>query len=366
MKYRPVILVGIISVLMLGISLWCWTKDADAYSYSERRVLAAFPRLSWENVISGDFMEDFESYTTDQFPAREKFRAVKAATELGIFAKKDNNDLYMADGHIVKQEYPLHEEQLQYASRHFRKLYDTYMVDTEVKLYFSIVPDKNYFLAEENGQLALDYETLVSYMRNETDYMTYIDITELLSSEDYYKTDTHWRQEQLLEVADRLADKMGVTVSQNYTLNTLEQPFYGVYLGQLALPVEPDTIQYLTSETLNDCEVTSYSTGTAREGRLYDMEKATGKDAYEMFLSGSEAILVIENPSADTEKELIVFRDSFGSSLVPLLVEGYKKITLVDTRYVQSEMIGEWIGFENQDVLFLYSTLLLNNSLALK
>ena len=67
-----------------------------------------------------------------------------------------------------------------------------------------------------------------------------------------------------------------------------------------------------------------------------------------------------------TEKELILFRDSFGSSIAPLLVEGYSKITIVDIRYVQSEYLGNFIKFEDQDVLFLYSTMLLNNSLALR
>ena len=99
---------------------------------------------------------------------------------------------------------------------------------------------------------------------------------------------------------------------------------------------------------------------------MYDMEKAGGKDPYEMFLSGTRAVLTVENPQAVTEKELIVFRDSFGSSLVPLLMEGYQKITVLDIRYVNSSMLGQFVEFGGQDVLFLYSTMLLNNSLALK
>ena len=62
----------------------------------------------------------------------------------------------------------------------------------------------------------------------------------------------------------------------------------------------------------------------------------------------------------------MIFRDSFTSSLAPLLLETYSKITLVDTRYVQTAMLGYFLDFTNQDVLFIYSTGLLNNSLALK
>ena len=92
------------------------------------------------------------------------------------------------------------------------------------------------------------------------------------------------------------------------------------------------------------------------------MNKAFGNDPYEMFLSGSLSLITIENPNATTDKELIIFRDSFGSSITPYLIEGYEKITLVDIRYLSSKMLHMFIEFDDQDVLFLYSTLVLNNA----
>ena len=74
----------------------------------------------------------------------------------------------------------------------------------------------------------------------------------------------------------------------------------------------------------------------------------------------------IRNPKNPDGKRLIIFRDSFGSSIAPLLAEGYSEIVLVDLRYINSEILGEYVDFENADVLFLYSTILLNNSLAMK
>ena len=63
---------------------------------------------------------------------------------------------------------------------------------------------------------------------------------------------------------------------------------------------------------------------------------------------------------------MIVFRDSFASSLIPLFVEGYSKITLIDIRYIRIEDLEKYIQFNNQEVLFLYSTLVLNNSSSMK
>ena len=54
------------------------------------------------------------------------------------------------------------------------------------------------------------------------------------------------------------------------------------------------------------------------------------------------------------------------SALAPLLVSGYAKVTLVDIRYIQSAMLGQFLSIDDQDVLFLYSTLVLNSSSGLR
>ena len=168
------------------------------------------------------------------------------------------------------------------------------------------------------------------------------------------------------ELAEYLANQMGANVKSEYKVNTLENPFYGVYTGQYAIPVKPDTIKYLTNDTIDNCVVPYYDTGMPEVREMYNMEKAVSKDPYEMFLSGVAPLITIENPNATTDKELVMFRDSFGSSLAPLLAEGYKKITVVDVRYIQSSFVGNFVDFENADVLFIYSTALLNNSTAMK
>ena len=74
----------------------------------------------------------------------------------------------------------------------------------------------------------------------------------------------------------------------------------------------------------------------------------------------------MENPNATTDRELILFRDSFGSSLAPYFLQGYKTVTLVDIRYVSSSLLEKFISFHGQDILFAYSTLILNNSSTMK
>ena len=75
------------------------------------------------------------------------------------------------------------------------------------------------------------------------------------------------------------------------------------------------------------------------------------------FLSVMMAASVLVGCGSDN-----IFRDSFGSSIAPLLSEGYAKITLVDIRYLRADLLERFIEFKNQDVLFLYSTSVLNHS----
>ncbi len=309
-------------------------------------------------------MTDFEKYTLDQFPLRDRFRTVKAVTVFYFLNQKDNNDIYIKDGYASKLEYPVNLDSLEYAAKRFQFVYDKYISGSNGKVYLCVIPDKNYFMAEANGYPSMDYETLISQVRQKTEFAEYIDISHLLELSDYYATDTHWRQEEIGDVAEYIAEKMNVVLSAEYTKKEAEVPFYGVYYGQSALPLPADKLYYLENDMLKECRVYDYETNA--EISVYDMEKLKGDDLYELFLSGSKSLLTIENPKASTDREMILFRDSFGSSIAPLLAEGYAKITLVDIRYISPNILDRFIEFDNQDVLFLYSASVLNNSITIK
>ena len=366
MKIKNIISTVVFAAYIFSVCGVCCLKSDAEYSNSERRALAQMPEISGQAIANGEFMKNFEGYTTDQFPLRDGFRSVKSMFSRYILKKLENNGLFVANGHLSKLDEEQNEYMMNHAADVFKSIYNRYLKEKTENIYFSIVPDKNYFLAEPNGYPSLDYGSFTEQMKEKNSYMEYIDIAPLLSADDYYTTDTHWKQENITDIAQKLALAMGTDAKSEYKVNTLSNPFYGVYHSQAALVFKPDTIKYLTNETIENAIVTYYDTGSPKRGDLYNMKKATSKDPYEMFLSGVAPLITIENPNAKTQKELVMFRDSFGSSLAPLLAEGYKKITLVDIRYIQSSFIGGFVDFENADVLFIYSTALLNNSLAMK
>lgn len=353
----------IVGVVFSVLTLFAWLKPTDKFSATERRELAAFPQISFQSLKTGLFMSKFETYTLDQFPLRENFRSLKALFHKYVLIQSDNNGVYMQDGYISKIDYPYNPKAVQNAIRKFSGIYNKYISGSDAKVYCALIPDKNYFLAEKNGYPSIDYDSLYSDFKNGiSDSMTYIEIKDLLEIEDYYLTDTHWRQEKIADTAKYIAECMGTALNETYQTVTLDTPFYGVYYGQLALPTDADKISYLDNGLFESCTV--YDHQNNREIPVYDISLAGGRDPYEMFLSGSLTAITIENPNASSEKELVVFRDSFGSSICPLFAEGYSKITILDIRYLYEGLIGNFVEFSNQDVLFLYSTSVINNESA--
>lgn len=332
-----------------------------ATSDSERRPLAQFPtEITWESIVDRTSIEKFEDYSVDQFPFREFFRMLKAKFQLNVLGLDENNGLAVKDGYIAKIEPEFTEEIVEYSIGRLQYVYEKFLKENGGDKYVALIPDKNYFLGKEYGYPAPDYDKLAEDVRTALSGMTYIDLFETLELTDYYRTDTHWSQDKIGEVADKLLAELGAAdrVTGDYKENTL-YPFYGVYYGQSALQPKPDTITYLTSDILDQCTVYDYETGQTYG--IYDFEKFEGKDGYDFFLSGTKALLRIDNPNATTEEELIIFRDSFGSSITPLLSEGYKSIYLVDIRYVMPDLLDRFIDFEGKDTLFLYSALILNS-----
>ena len=145
----------------------------------------------------------------------------------------------------------------------------------------------------------------------------------------------------------------------DYKTVTLEG-FKGVYAGQSALPCKSEQLHYLTNETLENCKVEIV--GDKNEKEIYFLDEFEGLDPYDVFLGGPQGIIVIENPANTSGKELFIFRDSFGSSLTPLLVESYSKVTVLDLRNFRTELLASgFIEFtEGSDVLVILSSLALN------
>ena len=296
----------------------------------------------------------------DNFYQRETFRKLKTSVELDIFKKQDVNKIYKYNDFLVEQIYPLDEKSATNLTNKINYIKESYLNETN-KIYYSIIPDKNYYT--DNSHLKLDYDKMQQIMENNLNGLQYIDIFQDLSLDSYYYTDSHWKQEKLQNVAKTIAENMNFSITQNYNEQKVAT-FKGVYAGQLPINTKEDEIKILVNNVIADANAYNYE--TKEQGGIYNFKKLTGYDKYDIYLSGATPLIEISNANNKTNKTLVIFRDSYASSLAPLLTEGYSKITLVDTRYISPKILNEYVNFENADILFLYSTLIINNSMALK
>ena len=371
-KIKNIVNVVVFCVAVFGFALLCLVLPKPEFLDSERRPAATFPTLSLESIMKdgleyGDsFMKQFDDkYTPDNFPFRDFFRNLKSFVNTNVFNKSDKDGVYVVDGVAAEMQEQINKDSIAHAAEKLTFIYEKYLKDKGIKPYMAIIPDKGYFLSEANGYLSMDYDAFIAEMLASVEFMEYINIKDSLEVGDYYASDTHWRQEQLVKIAEILVNAMGGKYDSKFEKNELDVDFYGVYAGRAPKPLDAETIYYLTNGNLENVKVTDWEHG-GKEISLYDMEKAHGKDAYDMFLSGELSKVTIENPNAKTDRELVVFRDSYGRSLLPLMVEDYAKITIIDIRYQIPQILLMGVNFENADVLFLYSTLILNNSSELK
>lgn len=274
-------------------------------------------------------------------------------------------EIYVYESCIATTEAPFNAKSLQYAARKFRQLYESYLTGNEGRIYLAIVPDKGCFTQPPAGYVPASAGETASALLAELDFMQYVDIASGLTLADYYRTDPHWRQERLTGTAQTLAQAMDILLSGDLRQETAMAAFRGTYADKVDTPLEDDTLLYLTSDVLAACSVWDYENDCA--GTLYDLAAAERGTGYDLFLSGSKPLLRIDSPLSATERELIVFRDSFGSCLIPLLAGSYRTITLVDIRYLAADMVGRFVDIPaDADVLFLYSTLVLHNSRTMK
>lgn len=335
--------------VLFGFSLLHLALPDREISRSERRRLAQLPPLS-----SG-FSDKLEEYMLDQFPLREQLRTVNSLVRLYGLGQADIHGIYLQGGGAFRMDGPLQEKQVRHAAAVFSAVQETYF--PSLPSHYVIVPDKN--AKAETSRPRLDTETLRGIVRDALPGMTEIDIWDLLSADDYYKTDPHWRQERLLPVAAAICEALGADAPGTFTEKALS-PFYGAYYGQAALPMAPDTLTYLESADTKAAEVTGPELDGAQP--VYRPELLDGTDGYDVFLSGAQAVLTVTSPNVHNGRHLVLFRDSFGSSLAPLLLGSFERITLVDLRYISAARLADYADLSDAtDVLYLCSTAVWNN-----
>lgn len=364
MKMKKITDIITVAAFVLIISLGCLLTvflPKQELSETERRNLAAFPKCTVQTVLDGSFFNGLTEYVTDHFALREGFRTLNTALRVDLLGQPDSGGVFEADGYLFEPDWPMDEQVILSNTAKMQWIADTYFAEKPV--YFSIVPNKADFT--EKPCLKLDTDRVTELVADNFSG-TYIDITDTLTLDDYYRTDTHWKQEKLEDTASTLVSGMGGVLPENtFEWKTLDGAFHGVLWGRYAKPTaSEDALTYGVNDVTENAIVHDLVHPEVSTVYVPDTKSL---DRYDVFLSGAAPIIELQNTLTDNGKHLVLFRDSFGSSIAPWLLTAYEKITIIDIRYVSSAIVGEQTELSTADeVLFLYSTSILNTGGILK
>lgn len=353
--FRAALIVTLMVVLLSVGSLVA--KDRE-YSANENRYLTGRPALSLSSLTSGKFMEDTEAYLSDQFVGRDFLVRTRASIDRFV-GKREVNGVYIGKDHFLFEKPSVWDDE-----RMTRTLNTINLVTAksgDIRSYMALAPNatellKNYLptgapVTNQTRQIAAVYKNLhhVQCVDLVTPLKAVSDPTLL-----YYRTDHHWTA-TAAEVAFReIATAMGlVPDAVSYKTMPVTNSFQGTMASTSGIFKASDTISITVPEKEQTLVVT-YVNEDKKTSTLFDASKLKEKSQYDVFFGGNFAEVRIDT-GADSDRVLLVLKDSYANCVIPMLTPYFKTIVLVDPRYY-NDNLPDTIAKEGvTDLLWLYN-----------
>lgn len=313
-------------------------------SERENRYLQMFPKITFEGFISGKLSGELYDYADDQFGLKDVFVRIKSFVNYNVFNKNLNNGIYKYEGMLVEFISEIKYGKIDLFESNIDKIRKMIGRDFVTVL----VPDKSMYLPDE--MLKIDYSDVLEYLD-----MEIFDIYESLSMDDYYSTDLHWNHEGSYKAYEEIIEKLTGETTIEVDFVKLNDYFKGYYSNKAMDLDIRDNISSGYNEIIDGLKISYTDNLDNYHEKIgpYFLEELEGDDKYDVYLKGNHPLLTITNDSCDNDRELIVFKDSYANSIAPFLAMHYSKVTMVDLRIVNLEIIVNDLN-DDADVLCLY------------
>lgn len=325
-----------------GLSLLTFTGKEREFSENENRYLAKMPGISWESIKKGEFQDGFEEYIKDQIVFRDQWITVETAIQKACLNTDIGGAYVGKNGYDFEKITPddVDQKQVDKNVKAINNFFD-YACEKvgEDNLYFVLVPTsglvnseklpKNAILFDQNAYMDDIFQQIGSHVS--------FDVRELFDQHKdtqlYYKTDHHWTTEGAFLAYQYWQERTGknLTANSSSDLTTVTKSFRGsLYSKILDYDSAYDEIKVLKN-TL-DTEYTVIADGEDIGG-IYQQDKLSEKDKYAYFMGGNYGEAVIHNEEAKDKGNLLLIKDSFANTMIPMLSADYENIYMIDLRY---------------------------------
>ena len=330
-------------------------------SEEENRMLETLPAPSLTSVLNGDFMEQWESYMSDQFAGRNLWRSLKVGLDRLGGSRMENGVYIGRDGQLL-EDIAVPDNELFTANINAVKSFaNTY---SDIPATVMLIPDAACILSDSLPAFASveDQRQMFSMVeRGLGDSVKWVDAYSTLNKHKaeklYYKTDHHWTTQGAFYVFQEAAASLGIEedVSDDYVSYTVTDSFNGVLASKSGVGLdEKEQIDIYVPTEGDDDVVVNYVDEGKKRTSLYDSSKLETRDKYGVFFGGNTSVMDIRTVST-SHKRLLVVKDSFADCFIPFLTPYYREIVVVDPRYYSGTMTDIMDTYRITDILILYS-----------
>lgn len=354
--------------VLIGVLVWMLVAPDKAFSERENRNLASFPEITIERVFSGEFMSEFETYLTDQFPVRDVCIQLKTLV-LRITGQRLINDYYLAEGgYLIPEESAYNREKTQELLAQINRFAEE---QDKVNMSFLLAPTAKSIYEDRLPYTAASSELQVMEDVRETlsKKINYVDVYDVLHERKemgmYYKTDHHWTTRAAFTAFMEYAKSIGIeTDSGDYAFYSVTNDFQGTCASGSGIYENSDVVEICVPLNSEGTYVVNYIEEMRKTASLFESEKLEIKDKYQVFMGGNHAQVEIKT-NAGTGRNLLLIKDSYGNCMVPMLTPHFDRIVVVDPRYFSGDIYEVMMTNKVNEVLFLYNvnSLVTDNSL---
>ena len=330
-------------------------------SEEENRMLETLPAPGLTSILNGDFMEQWESYMSDQFVGRNLWRGLKVGLDRLGGSRMENGVYIGRDGQLLEDIAAPDQELFSENINAVKSLADTY---SDIRTTVMLIPDAACILSDSLPAFATveDQRQMFSMVeRGLGDSVNWVDAYSILNRHKteklYYKTDHHWTTQGAFYVFREAAASLGIEgdVSDDYVSYTVTDSFNGVLASKSGVGLnEKEQIDIYVPTEGDDDVVVNYVDEGKKRTSLYDSSKLETRDKYGVFFGGNTSVMDIRTVST-SRKRLLVVKDSFADCFIPFLTPYYREIVVVDPRYYSGTMTDIMDTYRITDILILYS-----------
>ena len=329
------------------------TSDSD-FSELENRKLATFPSFSIEKLVSGNWSKSIETYVTDQFVARDTFVSLKSTCER-LLGKQENNNIYIGSDHTLISKFPIPDSNV--LEKNVEQI-QAFISATDVPVHVALIPTQNDIYADKLPANApvVSQKAMIDTVYQELDHT--IDMYHTLEAHKdqyiYYHTDHHWTSLGAYYGYTALCEALNITPIPLAQLeeNIVSTDFNGTTFSQSGVRYLPsDSISIYTD---NHPILVEDETGT-KEAMLYDESFLDKHDKYRYFMNGNHPYVQIANPESNSERNLLILKDSYSNALAPFLREHFANVHLIDLRFTRMPVTEYIEEHQITDVVICYS-----------